>query len=390
MLGRVVRISDLAAAEEHFRRGAQVAAAAGLVAARVRGLHSLATLELARQGRSAALAEARSVAEDAGMLATVAGIDLLLGEVATVAEGPRDGIVAATRARDLAARLRLDEMAAAATLLLAMAHALGEDRAAADAELARVEPMAALVPDIAGLAGIARAMTPLLAADLATARDLLDNAVATLAANRAGAPVAGWGVWVLLRAVLDDRPAEARDLLTGSHALLAGTNRAGLRYAEAVAAGRSGDAAGALRLTAEGDELLAEQPWWRRFLRLLVWRAALADGWGDPVAGLRADLSGFEAGGDDALARTCRDLLRQAGVTVRRGRSATPVPPRLRAVGVTAREAEVLSLVTEGLTNAEIARRLFLSPRTVDHHVARLLAKTGAANRTQLAAHAAP
>ena len=108
------------------------------------------------------------------------------------------------------------------------------------------------------------------------------------------------------------------------------------------------------------------------------------------MAGLRADLSGFEAGGDEALARTCRDLLRQAGVTVRRGRSATLVPPRLRAVGVTAREAEVLSLVTEGLTNAEIAGRLFLSPRTVDHHVARLLAKTGAANRTQLAAHAAP
>ena len=206
VLGRVARISDLAAAEEHFRRGAQVAAAAGLVAARVRGLHSLATLELARQGTSAALAEARSVAEDAGMLATVAGIDLLLGEVATVAEGPRDGIVAATRARDLAARLRLDEMAAAATLLLAMAHALGEDRAAADAELARVAPMAALVPDIAGLAGIARAMTPLLAADLETARDLLDNAVAVLAANRAGAPVAGWGLWVLLRAVLR-RPA---------------------------------------------------------------------------------------------------------------------------------------------------------------------------------------
>ena len=177
VLGRVARISDLATAEEHFRRGAQVAAGAGLVAARVRGLHSLATLELARQGTSAALVEARSVAEDAGMLATVAGIDLLLGEVATVADGPRDGIAAATRARDLAARLRLDEMAAAATLLLAMAHALGEDRAAADAELARVAPMAALVPDIAALARMARAMTPLLAADLESARDELDAAV---------------------------------------------------------------------------------------------------------------------------------------------------------------------------------------------------------------------
>jgi DNA-binding CsgD family transcriptional regulator len=48
----------------------------------------------------------------------------------------------------------------------------------------------------------------------------------------------------------------------------------------------------------------------------------------------------------------------------------------------------VLDLVVQGLTNAEVARRLFLSPRTVDHHVARLLAKTGAANRSELARRA--
>ena len=77
--------------------------------------------------------------------------------------------------------------------------------------------------------------------------------------------------------------------------------------------------AAAQRLRADGEALLAEQPWWRRLLRLLVWRAALADGWGDPVAGLRADLSGHEAAaagdhltaGDEALARACRDLLRR-------------------------------------------------------------------------------
>ena len=102
------------------------------------------------------------------------------------------------------------------------------------------------------------------------------------------------------------------------------------------------------------------------------------------MSGLRADLAGFEADGSQALARIARDLLRQTGVTVRRGRTDTAVPPQLRAVGVTAREVEVLELVAQGLTNAEVARRLFLSPRTVDHHVARLLAKTGAANRSEL------
>ena len=215
-----------------------------------------------------------------------------------------------------------------------------------------------------------------------------------LARNRAGAPVSAWGLWVLLGTVLADPDAAARrqQTLRDSHASISGTNRAGLLLAEAVSAGRAGEPAAAERLRAEGEALLAEQPWWRRLLRLLVWRAALADGWGDPVAGLRADLSGHEAAaagdqltaGDEALARACRDLLRGAGVTVRRGRSSTPVPPQLRALGVTAREAEVLGLVVDGLTNAEVARRLHLSVRTVDHHVANLLAKTGAANRAGL------
>lgn len=46
-------------------------------------------------------------------------------------------------------------------------------------------------------------------------------------------------------------------------------------------------------------------------------------------------------------------------------------------------------LVADGLTNREIAERLFLSPRTVEKHVERLLAKTGVQNRSQLVARAA-
>jgi DNA-binding NarL/FixJ family response regulator len=53
---------------------------------------------------------------------------------------------------------------------------------------------------------------------------------------------------------------------------------------------------------------------------------------------------------------------------------------------VTRRELDVLELVAEGLSNAQIAERLFLSPRTVETHVANLLAKLGAANRTELGA----
>jgi DNA-binding NarL/FixJ family response regulator len=61
------------------------------------------------------------------------------------------------------------------------------------------------------------------------------------------------------------------------------------------------------------------------------------------------------------------------------------VPARLRDAGVTARESEVLTLVALRCTNAEIAGRLYLSPRTVEKHIASLLAKTGARNRIDLA-----
>ena len=49
----------------------------------------------------------------------------------------------------------------------------------------------------------------------------------------------------------------------------------------------------------------------------------------------------------------------------------------------------MLTLVAAHLTNQEIGRRLFLSPRTVEKHVASLIEKTGAADRSGLGAYAA-
>jgi DNA-binding CsgD family transcriptional regulator/tetratricopeptide (TPR) repeat protein len=83
-------------------------------------------------------------------------------------------------------------------------------------------------------------------------------------------------------------------------------------------------------------------------------------------------------------ARLARQQLRALGVrNVPRGPSTAT---RGNPMGLTDRQVEVLDLLAEGLTNAEIAERLVVSVRTVDHHVSTVLAKLGVSTRRQAAA----
>jgi DNA-binding CsgD family transcriptional regulator len=107
---------------------------------------------------------------------------------------------------------------------------------------------------------------------------------------------------------------------------------------------------------------------------------------GDEEA-MREALAVFDRLGAEAAGRLARRRLRAAGVRqLPRGpRAAT----RHHPAGLTERQAEVLELLTEELTNAEIAARLVVSVRTVDHHVAAILQKLGVATRQEAVAAAA-
>ncbi len=78
-------------------------------------------------------------------------------------------------------------------------------------------------------------------------------------------------------------------------------------------------------------------------------------------------------------------LARRARVPLGAGEPSEPSEAPLAALGLTAREAEVLELVGEGLTNRQIAERLFISPKTAGLHVSNILGKLRVANRTQAA-----
>lgn len=103
---------------------------------------------------------------------------------------------------------------------------------------------------------------------------------------------------------------------------------------------------------------------------------------GDP-ADARIGLDLLDRLGADAVAAKVRLELRNSGVAT--------VPSRRRSStlgntkGLTVREVEVLRLLQSGLTNTEMAERLYISPKTVDHHVSAIISKLHVRNRREAA-----
>jgi DNA-binding CsgD family transcriptional regulator len=334
----------------------------------------------------------RDLAARYGALLTVAVMDLSLADIALMAFD-RETCLASARSCVAASRRFGLATEPVAHLWLAGARALAGDDAgmvAATADALAHDPDdPRILGDLHGRVLVTRAVV---AGDL----DAIPGHLETMMEYVRAAPPTtsvfpGRVLWATLHAIDDDDFGVAQRAENAGAVGRMGMSQFGLvcQAIEAVVLGRTGDPAGATALMAEVRSAL-------RRLRhsyapmhvqeLLIARAALRDGWGDPVTWLREAEAFFAAGGYDRAARRCRTMLGAAGAPMpRRGRGDSDVPTALRGLGVTSREVDVLKLVAAGLSNREIGERLYLATKTVERHVGSLLARTGAADRAALA-----
>jgi DNA-binding CsgD family transcriptional regulator len=134
-------------------------------------------------------------------------------------------------------------------------------------------------------------------------------------------------------------------------------------------------------LEVSGDWRGAAAEWTRRGCS---YDAAIAQ-LGVDIAAVESALATFRRLGATAAARRARRRLTELrGPTPRGRRADTLCDPD----GLTRREREVLTLIAAGHSDADIAIKLAISPKTVGHHVEAILAKLGVDNRTQAAAQA--
>ena len=380
LLGRVLRGKDLDAARGAFEQARATADAAGLAVWRLRALHQLGTIDMFDDARADRLCQARRIADELGAASTGAVIDLQLAAVAMFRYELGEAEHHAQSAVAVSTRLGLAKTHAIGLLFLAEVQALRRDRVGMDRFLALAHAAEPSDPEIDGsaLAG-ARGMLALLDDDRAGALEGLGRGVALLDTLPQQGPAPYRAVWPLLLAANSDADAAAaignarRTGLTVNR-----VNRGILGYADAILAGRAGDQHQATELAVAADRELRSYPVWADLARLYAAEPALADGWGRPRQWLEIAAGTFARHGIEPLALRCRRLLEQ------------PQPSRWSRLGITDRQADVLRLVAEGISNKEIAARLHLSPRTVEKHIESLLRKTDARSRTQLVAIAGP
>jgi DNA-binding NarL/FixJ family response regulator len=394
-LGRVLRISDVGAAQRCFHDAARVAAGADLARWHLRAQQEI-VIDDSRVLGVSPLEELRALAARYGAYITVASMDLSRADAALLSFDGEACVVAARACVDASRRFGLASEPLA-HLWLAGAYALRgegvEMHASIDEALARDRDDPRILADLYGRVLTTNAFVR---DELDTLREIVDTSIPHM---RRASPTAsmypGRAFWTLLCTMFDDdhgdaARAELREVATryGIPMLSAASD-----LTEAVALGRAGESGSATAVAASTYAALMREVYGMGTIHcfmLLVAQAAIRGGWGEPASWLRAAEAFFTDRRFDRLARRCRTSLVEAGAPIPRRRGATDVPERLRALGVTGREVDVLKLVVDGCTNKQIAAELVLSPKTVERHMSSLFARFDVHDRQALAALGGP
>jgi DNA-binding CsgD family transcriptional regulator len=384
LLAMSLRPRDLTASARVLRRELAVAERARLVLWRLRALNELGTVEAMRDARGDRLHRAHELAVRVGALDTAASTLINLAGLYVMTDDIPKALAAAEQARQLAEPLGAAQAVAAATALEAVAHGLAGRRAEMEQRLRRAVELAPDDADIAAYAtGGARGVVALLFEERA-------EALAAFArARELGTPIRAADPWhsaLLVLAVQGDATVSQVEAELARATAGARFPATWLGYAHAMTLAAAGDRTAAEAAFRKAERAASRYPLFRAIALRLAAEAALEHPFGDPVTWLRDAEAVFVARRLPRIASACRGLLARAGApaTRRRGRDDAALAADLLRLGVTAREAEVLELVGEHLPNKDIAARLYLSPRTVEKHVASLLLKTGTADRAAL------
>ncbi|WP_191305306.1 ATP-binding protein [Lentzea cavernae] len=387
VLTRCTRGQDLAEARQHIQRWLHTAEQHGLAAWRLRALLELGITDKYLTAGVDTLLAARQAALDSGAIVILIAADLHLGGTYLVRGEYEESARYGASAGEAAEKLGLHALKSLAVAIEAGIAAMHGDRKATDKALARLRDH-----------GGSEEIWSYSSAVCAVMEERYDRALAefdevekAVAEPRILRGTFYQGPRLLVRVALGLAGRPEFDRLAESHLSQVRLHRTYFAWSRAILLGREGQVALANAAAAEALELSTGLGLPRHLGLRLAGPRALADGWGEPLEWLREAEEHYHQAGVPAVAAACRAVLREAGAPrQRRRRDHETVPPALRRAGVTVREYEVLRLVVERFGNAEIAERLFLSPRTVERHVASLKARTGRQSRADLITHARP
>jgi ATP/maltotriose-dependent transcriptional regulator MalT len=387
LLGALSRPRDAAEATACLERARQIAVRNDLRVEEIHALLRLGSDDALRTGDLDRLEQARRAATQAGAITSRYQIESTLALALTLqGDYPAAGALL-DQVLEPTKRLKLMEAVRYALLVQSVCAAHRGRRREMDEALAEMRDWGGALPMHAPrVHGLARAWCALLEEDRPRAREEMSE---VLAAERSSPTVfqltGRYGMNLLLQ-VLDGTAGwpEYQDAIAAAGSKVR-WDRQFTVFARAVLAGRTGDGEQAVAAVDEALRLGAPYATGRHMGLRLVSESAIADRWGTPADWLRASDEYFHAAGVPAVASACRALLRQSGTAVgQRRRGVSAIPAELRRKGVTVREHEILQLLTERLSNKEIAARLHLSTRTVENHIASLMTKTGQRDRVTL------